>query len=458
MNYLTNDMRQEEGYVLLYKMVIVINCAIIALSTVEIVIKEKKYVALICILYVLIIALINRIYKNSYSVGIFLFSIWFQIIGPLEMVLMQFDEESIVGRAYLRYINLMQNQAAYWSYFFYSSLMYMILCLSYVLVTKISNTKYNKIVIRTTGIGKIQFYTKTTNFLVLIVASIITYILRKKFNLDVPGTTPLIVHAGMFVYGFQSLELLLLYKTFVSIFEGEKLTVKECGLAGIACLIYGMPSILLDQRSPLFTSIIVLVVYLYSLKQEYFIAFIKKNKMIIAFAVIGFFVSYQILTTYIRYEGEYHVSILYIFSRLVGLAPGLIFYDYISQAGESIYHTFGFIDFFDNALGSRSTSINKVFTFNVLGYSSETVHASSVPPFIGAQLYHGVVGIILISIMYGMFIAVGNQFLKSKNSKYVKFIGSFMLVRTIMILMGGSVENLIELFAVPVITFLLYYI
>ena len=458
MNYLIKGTGQNQEYELLYKVTVAINYVVIVLSFVELLMKDKKYVAIICIFYVLIIASINKLCRVNYSVGIFLFTIWFQIIGPLEMVLMQFAEESIVGRSYLRYINLMQNQTAYWSYFYYSSLMYIILCLSCVSTTRIVNKRHNRIVIRTTAVGKIQFNTKFMNFLVLAIISVIIYVLRKRFNLDVPGTIPKIGHAGIFVYTFQAIELLLIFKTFVSIFEEGELTVKESVLAGIACLIYGMPSVLLDQRSPLFTIIIVLVVYLYSLKQVYFTAFIKKNKIVIAIAVIGFFAAYQMLTTYVRYGGEYHVSILYIFSRLVGLAPGLIFYDYINRVGDSIYNTFGFSDFLDNAIGSRSSSINKVFTHDVLGYSAEAVHASSVPPFIGAQLYHGIVGIVLISLMYGVLLALESRLLKSENSKYIKFLGSFMLIRTIMILMGGSVENLIELFTVPVMMSLLYYI
>lgn len=440
-----------------YQVVITINVIICILVVINLLCLEGWDIPLIGLLYMAIISVTIRLLKQKLSIGIILITLYIQIVGPIEMLLLRLTPFNILGNSYIKYVELMNNRNAYWYYFFYSVLMYeLVVFFCEIICFYGSRIRWNKISLNLWGIKKKILCTKTSNLVVLIIIALITYNIRIKYNLDVPGKLPSISHAGIIVYGYQSFGLLMLYSALKAAFQEHELSVFDYLYGIFACLIYGLPSMLLDQRAPFFRVVVVLILYTYALETDRFTRFAKKRRYLLCTGVVLFLSLYQFLTTYIRYQGQINVSILYFLSRLTGIGPGIIFFAHIDKVGTDIYSKFGLMDYIDNTFGSRSNSINKAFTHDILEFPLTAQHLSSIPTFVGSLFYHGIVGVVLFSIMYAIILGISDVMIRKGKTDYSKFLGSYLLVCTVMMLMGGAVEGVIELFAVPCIMSLMY--
>lgn len=432
-----------------YGIIMAFNIVICVLAMANLILFQEWDIPLIGFLYAAVIFVTIRLLKQKLTIGAILITLYIQIVGPIEMLLLKITPFSVLGNYYILYIDAMNDPIAYWKYFFYSVVMFLMMVFTCTVIYQCGCKMKLWVTVKPIGLGNILLRSRMGCVIALIIYAFTTYVLRTKFYLDVPGKSPSVRCAGLIVYTCQAIGVLLVYRAIQVAFKERELYLRDYMYSIFCCMVYGLPSVLLDQRAPLFRMLVVLVLYTYVLDSYRFTRFAKKNALLFVIGVISVFSLFQLLTTYIRYKGQVKVSILYVLSRLVGIGPGLIFFDYINKSGTNIYSTFGIMDYIENTLGSRSNSINKIFTHDVLGFPSTASHISSLPTFVGSLLYHGIVGVLFFSIMFAIVLVFGDILIRKSKANYGKFLGSYLLVCTVLQLMGGSIENMFELFAVP---------
>lgn len=455
-------MLEKSIYRFLNRIVILINVITMVASVYVAIFCDSLPVGIIGMLYAAVIATFFMALKKYRSMGVFLLTIWIQIVGPLELLLLQIDEVSVVGIFLYRLSNgfkpSMKRIEYYWLYFFHSIIMYLLLSVFCVVAQRLLQG------VRTPrikggcflGVGQII---KKNVFILLPIFSLVTYVFRKVFSLDIPEMIPTIKFAGLFVYGFQALGLLLLYFAFSGEAGGTHRTTIVAGIRLVlACLIYGLPSVIFDQRAPVLIAIMVLGLYIFSSQKETMIRFLKRNKALMGLILIMILVFYNLMTTYIRYGGSYHVPFLYFFSRIVGIAPSLIFYDHIISIDSSNLQRFNLLNYVNNTIGERNMSASRLFTRDILGFPEGAMHLSSIPPFLAAQLYQGFIGLFVISAVFGTLFAFGETMMIKQRIGFARFIGCYFTTRLALVFMGGGIEQMIELFTVPIMTTVLYII
>lgn len=426
----------------LYIIVFIMNLAVLGL-------KWNWQIFIISQLYLLILFGVTKMVGNSMTLIVGLLTLYILIVGPIEIILTEIVPLDIFGQMYKKYIAVTNNKALYWEYFWLSTSMYILILFFYLVLRKvrICSFKIPQIYIN---------YTKNINdYFTLILYSIITYFLRITFRLDIAGEEATISHSGIIVYIYTAVGAYLVYARLKWIeYKNIKNNIKKMIVeVVITILLVSIPDILLDRRISFFMMLITVCLYFYQMYPRLISNYIISHKMSVVLFIFGILLFFEMWTSYIRYDGNNIVSIFYIFSRLTGIAPGLIFL----EAWDSITRRFTFGDYLANTFGNRETSITKVFTRDILGYSASAIHSNSLPPFVGVRMYGGILGIILFSFLFAVIFIICDRLILPKEGKNVQhkkkscFIGCYMLVNTVFIFMEGGAERLIGLFTIPIL-------
>ncbi len=424
---------------------------------------------LICLTYVLGIEAVLLLNRKDTSVCTFLITLYLQIIGPIDILVVLLSPISVAGIAYAGYVGLAEDTDLLWQYCFHSLGFYAILILAYWAFSKLSiggifGTRSTEDGIGTGGTVKMRINWSLWVF--AIVFSAIYYLARVTLNIDVSGKTPLIPLAGVVVYLFRFLKFLLLFKGINRLSKATSFTVWGFLFGILYILILNLSDVLLDRRAPVFYCLLIFVFFLYVVKPNETLDFARKHKLLTVGAVILVFLLFAVWSENVRYSGKgVEISSLYLLSRLIGLVPGLIGLNYINNTQD--FAPFSLLDYFANTFGSRGSSINKVFTYTILQYPTTAVHRSAVPLFIGSRFYGNFAGFILFPVLFGLIFAFAKK-LTDSSKKYrgsnniafqlSAFIGCYLTVYAVSAIMNGNGEQLIDLFTVPLLFIIYRYI
>ena len=425
----------------------------------------------ICFVYVVAIEIMLLLTKNDHGICKFLITLYIQIIGPIDILVVLVSPMSVTGVTYYGYLDLSENTDLLWQYCFHAIGFYYILMTSYYFMSYVLRLRIQKrretyhifesadeinINSRNMKIG-VNLWALATLF------SIIYYMTRITLNIDVAGKIPVIPLAGVIVYLFRFVKFFLIYRGIETLARSSKFSLSGFLSGVIYIIILNLSDILLDRRAPVFYCLIVFVFFLYVVKSEKTIMFIKNHKSITIGSIISVFVFFSVWTESVRYGGtEAQLSVLYLLSRLVGLIPGLIGLNYMNNTYT--VSPFSITDYLSNTFGSRSSSINKVFTYDILHYSASAVHRSAIPLFIGSRFYENYLGYVLFPLLFGIILSYAQKLtkqnkgvsLEQKDAGMNAFIGCYLTVYAVSAIMNGNGEQLIDLFTVPIL-FIIYH-
>lgn len=432
---------------------------------------ESIFALGVSIIYVLVIQLVCFLTKKDTSVCKFIITIYLQIVGPIEILFVKITPISVIGYSYLKFSGLLEDSSLLWKYVLYSLLFYLLLVLVFELLSYKKKTiqpieRFSAIHCSPNDYIKNN---KRFKFIPVylwafaVVFSIGYYFLRITYYLDVPGKNPLINYAGVIVYIFSFVKILILYKGLDFIAKKSSINFLSLLQGIVFIIVVNFSDILLDRRSSVFYSLIIFVFYIYVMKKYSLTSFLKKHWLLTIFGIFAIFGIFSFWTENVRYSNtENQVSYLYLFSRLVGLMPGLICLNYFGDFQNIKGFSIG--DFFNNAFGARTDSINKIFTYEILNYPTTAIHRSAVPLFIGSLFYENVLGFVLFAVLFGAIFALSQRLIVSEQpisyaNKHLNegnaFIGCYITVYALFAIMNGNGEQLIDLFVIPLM-FLVY--
>lgn len=441
-----------------YKVLHIIN-GIIALIAPVIAIYTGRYI-LFFISYIYIVAIEIALKLFGKSLILFLLTLYLQVVGPIEMLIAQVSPVNVWGIGSGSAYSIMQDDSLYWHYLALSVLMY------YVIMCSFTVFRYRSLMIlriKTSlvlpdPINSGSFLLKYT---VLFSYAVIIHYLRSTFSLDVPGQVPTIPFAGVIVYLYRFVGILLMFRCASRVLNKDELKIKDVLILFIDYFIICIPDLTHDRRAPLIYSLLIVALCLMCLNWSKVAGFVSRHRIFITVFIILFLFGFAIFTSLVRYKGQTRLSILYIFSRLTGVADGFMGYSYLSNSGQG-FSRFSLMDYFINVLNQGSISANSVYTHEILGYSSTAIHGSALPLFVGSLMYSGIAGLIMISIIFGYIYSFADRLMRlaafgvGNNSNLYAFVGSYICVYTTTRIMGGGSELLIELFILPTMLLLFY--
>ncbi len=411
----------------------------------------KAFLIPIVCIYCICIELSLSIFKQS--IITLILTIYLQMIGPVEMLLLQISPVNVLGLNYT-YNYLFNDRSLYFQYTFLSVGMYLLILFFYN-VFSLSNTRIITSKVLITVKSPISNEHKFLKYIILILFAFIQFQLRQPFSLDVPGKSPTIAGAGIIVYLYRFVGILLMYRCLCMDIHIGDLKIRNFLLLFIDYLLICTPDILLDRRGPLLYSLVVAISFIICVDRESFIGFVKKNTLFVFISVVFIAAAFSVFSARVRYRGVGTLSPLYIISRFTGVADGFIGLNYWKTNGGLT--TFSLLDYFTNVLSMGGKSANSVYTHLVLGYPSSAIHTSSLPLFISSLMYDYFAGYVMISAIFGLVFATAKKLIdhaknavNDKSYRIRAFVGSYITVYATARVMGGGSERLIELFVLPI--------
>lgn len=438
---------------------ILIVCAVIAIASVPIaVVCKKLFLIPLSFAYAAFFA------ANYLLIGddlvFFVLTTYFVIAGPIDMLLLEITPINVLGVGYsYSYLFLSNtNRALYYQYFLHSIGMYELLLLSYSFFSRIvfvNRVKTVSLRIKT----PIDNRKLLSKYLILVLYSAAVCFLRMTFQLDVPGKLPTISGAGIIVYLYRFVGLVLLYRCVEADLSGEKIQVGSIFVMLLDLIVISFSDILLDRRGPFFYYLLVIAAYLFCVDRESVIAFVKKRKVFIICGAVLLLSVFSVFSAKVRYRGTVSLSPLYLISRIIGIADGFVGLSYKNNVGDA-FVKFSLADYFKNVLSLSANSANAVYTHEVLGFPATVQHSSSLPMFVGTFMYDGFLGYLMISVIFGFVFSLAAKRIrafnrtKNRSDRIQAFVGCHLIVYATARVMGGGSERLIEVLLLPVMLFL----
>ena len=423
----------------------------------------------ICFVYVFAIEIMMLLTRNDNGICKFLITLYIQIIGPIDILVVLVSPMSITGVSYYGYLELSANTDLLWQYCFHAIGFYYILMTSYYLMSmvrlKIQRKRETYYIVESTdeiNINSGNMKIGVNLWVLATLFSIIYYMTRITLNIDVAGKIPVIPLAGVIVYLFRFVKFFLIYRGIETMARSSCFSLSGFLSEVIYIIILNLSDILLDRRAPVFYCLLIFVFFLYVVKSEKTITFVKNHKVITIGSIAAVFVSFSMWSESVRYgETETQLSVLYLLSRLVGLIPGLIGLNYMNNTYN--VSPLSITDYLSNTFGSRNSSINKVFTYDILHYSESAVHRSAIPLFIGSRFYENYLGYVMFPLLFGIILSYAQKLIKQnrgvsleqKDAGINAFVGCYLTVYAVSAIMNGNGEQLIDLFTVPIL-FIIY--
>ena len=108
---------------------------------------------IICALYLLIISLTTRFLtkRKKLPLPCFLMTMFVLIIGPIDILVFQVSPFNVAGYFFSRYLGTIDFAEFYWSYFFYSIGMYLIILISFLFFDRLTINNSRSILVSYTG-------------------------------------------------------------------------------------------------------------------------------------------------------------------------------------------------------------------------------------------------------------------------------------------------------------------
>lgn len=442
---------------IIYKILHTINILIVIASIVVILISNKTYLFPIVLLYCFSFDLVI---KFEQSLCIQILTIYMQLAGPIQMLIAEVSPISVFGPGllYLRR-NLIESEYLHWQYFVLSISFYFLLLVLYWVINSffnsitIVNTSAKGIDIRFDDILPSNVFIKLS---IVLAYALFEYYLRITFDLNVPGRNPTIAFAGVIVYLISFIHQLLGYMLLGNFYKRNIISVTSVVTLIIDYAILSIPDLLLDRRSPIFFLIIIAFLHMYFEKHDDFVVFLKKNRIfIIALIVLGL-LFFEKFSEHIRYMGQVDLPIIFFLSRITGLADGFVVLDYYNQVGPDSFSVFTIPQYFHNVLinGSRS-SMCYVYTHTILGFPTTAIHSNSLPIFTGSLMYSNIWGFIFMAMIFSIIFCWADRMIdcnksRDRHSRISLYIGCYLSIYSVALLMGGGAERLIEIFTLPI--------
>ncbi len=414
--------------------------------------------------------------NNRSSLASIILTIYHFIVGPINLLYSRISPVYLVTSSFNNFygIWLFDQSSIIFEY-----VLLLNISISIILIILSINVP-NSIKLSLSNIFKINFpkiirlnYSIYLNIFWLFFISIFEFYLRISFNLNIPGSLPLITGAGFIVYfldGYKLYLISIIHALLINKYSNKFRFLFIGSLISIG--IYSIPSLLIGQRAPILNAILSLVLFFVLILNQTLINLntkLLRSKLILALSFIIFSVTGFIAlgaANYIR-TGEFEV-ITFLLRRITGLYDGLIFLHYKSINQESFH--FGIFDFMQKLIFDYSMSPNKFYTLNILGYPSTAVHGSAVPFYVSALYYGGIFGLTFISLYFGLLIkfvfVTIDQLVKEISNKYSKFNHKFILFLFPSIYFFGLIfwSNIIDgditnwkLYSVPIISYCLVF-
>ncbi|SHF10264.1 hypothetical protein SAMN02745164_01785 [Marinitoga hydrogenitolerans DSM 16785] len=274
-------------------------------------------------------------------------------------------------------------------------------------------------------------------FYLLIIISIIEFLIRKKFNIAVPGKKlkieiPYITN--LIYYSFIAIKLILLKKLInFSIVEQ-----KNTFYSYIYIFIYSFPSILLGWRGSFFS--IFNIFFLYNL---IIMTSKKRRKFIINTIILGFpIVTLSIfVASMIRGSALNKSSKLFHFliNRFIGWSDSIAIENYLNNGGK---YAFNYL------FEGKYPSIASFYTIVVRGYPEGVIHANSRPIFSSLKLVYGNVAIVFGAIILSFLFYFLENILKHNRYKYLErevFLWVYVIYRSFeVVVFAGDFDSFIQ--------------
>ncbi len=405
----------------------------------------------------------SHIYSSRFNYLNHIFIFYSVLVGPINIFFTYYSPNILITSNF--------NEAFNSNIFLSKNLIYLylfLLLLFFLILIPFISIKinFNKFVNSILNFPKI--INLRINFLYLIFLALIEYFLRIKFNLNVPGKLPLIVGSGYIVYFLDSIKyyffFIILYKSILK----RRNILFVFGNILTSLIIFQLPTVLIGQRGPIlhsFFSILLFFIFLLSTKNfaKYFKALdLKINKVIfpIFFSISIIFIILGI-TNSIR-SNEFEIF-SFIVRRITGIFDGLIFLDNYSY--NPFFPKNTFIDFFYKLFFEYGFSPNKYYTIKVLGYPETAVHGSATPIFVNSLYYGGFIGLISMTVYFGLLLGLINNILKAfllklEKQPSLQIIGGiyFCLLLFVMIFHSNIIDGDVthwKFYSIPLISFFL---
>jgi|GEM_PF-6170600 len=436
--------------------ILLINAVLVVASIPISIVTNKLFLMPIILIYAVVTTVSQFVFKED--LVYYVLTAYLTAVGPVDMLLVDVTPINVLGVGYTHYY-LFGDRHLYFQYLLFSVGMYLLILLSYKIVSGFRG----RLVLHTRALA---FKTPISNnaplikYIAILLYAAVEYQLRSRFLLDVPGAIPVIRGAGIIVYLYRFFGTLLLFRCIETDLGSGEIKARNILLLLFDYFLICLPDFLFDRRGPVLYSLVVTAAYLLCVNRKNLIAFVKKNIVFVVLFVVGILGAFSIFTAAVRYKGLVTLSPLYLLSRLIGVADGFIGIDYMNSAGTGFIN-FSLLDYFKNVLSMNEISVNRIYTYVILGYPPSAIHTSSLPLFVGSFMYDGFWGYLMISLIFGIIFAVAKRCITTsaayKNTdreKIYAFVGCYIIVYATARVMGGGSERIIEVFVQPVMLLL----
>ena len=313
-----------------------------------------------------------------------LLQLYFDIIGPLQIGIAFSFPEVLTDRS--DFFEIIRKNEIITEYC-------LVLLVSYffmiVVTTVIEKTSLPS---RRTKIQPINLYSLRFPVIICCVFAIIDYIIRKKYNIDIPGLNPLIPFAGIYVYLSEAFRYFVIFVTCYRTFIVSETNWKKIAKTIVISIIVQLPNIIIGIRSPVMTSFVLIAFFVFLSKYDNKFNFRQKkmSKGVVIVAVVFFGVLYGI-TNYMRF-GEFTI-IRNLLTRVTGITEGVRILNNIKTNELD----FSIIDYVKALLFEQGITPNKYYTHYILHFPLTAVHSNAMPMIISCYFYNGYLGVTLIS-------------------------------------------------------------
>lgn len=270
------------------------------------------------------------------------------------------------------------------------------------------------------------------------------YVFQNQFSILSSGNAASIEHAGFFVFAIRIL-FLIVWSFCVSAFVDSKdgLILKTVKVSLLA-LICGVPQALMGSRSEIFFLLIQGFVLIVLLNQND----LKKHlfKLIFAIGIVLVVSVVSILVSNKLRNGNTMGIIDFLSMRVTGVTDGLVVISYLRNGGDYL----GLDNLLKSIFGSgNGLSIASFYTYDVVGYYRNVIHAYALPNFAACSLCGGVWSLIIISIIEGAFLGICESIIRrlsQKNStRHTRYLVCLVYV-LVMFIMTSLFEGNIDRF------------
>lgn len=439
---------------IMYKVIHSINLVLIFASIIMVFVTDKYHLFPIILLYCLSF---NIVIATDDSLCISILTIYMQLSGPIQMLVAEISPISVFGPGLLFAKRTLLNSAyLYWQYFFLSTGFYFLLYFFYKVLSHIKGiraAKFGRINLR---IDDMLPNNQLLISIILLAYAFLEYFIRLTFSLNVPGKNPTIAFAGVFVYLISFVHQIIGYMILGSFYKKKRITIGSVLVLVLNYFLLSIPDLMLDRRAPVFFLIIIAFLHMYYKEHEQFVSFIKENSFFFIILIISGLVFFEKFSESVRYFGQVDLPITFFLARITGLADGFVVLDYYNQVGAENYSIFTIPQYFHNVLinGSRSSMCYE-YTHTILGFPITAIHSSSLPLYVGSLMYSNILGLVFMSFVFALIFCWTSKLINQyqygeRRSSISLYVGCYLAIYSVSLIMGGGAERLIEIFTLPI--------